>query len=1100
MNNARLSLRIVLLLTVFGIVSGPVYGKTTQWTGNTNTNWIAAGNWDNGVPEDNDTVQFDTSSDENLTTTCDISVTGITIEVINPSGNVSIDVQEISALGIAAIDMDSAQDDLTLASLITSFTISTSAVFDIASGRTITVEESIINGGNNLTVQGAGDLTFNPGGNFSGTGQLIMSGSGTITINTSTVFTGTLAINSGTVDLTTATNPLAAGDIDLNGGTLKLSQGINAANWIRTVDVIGSSAIDFNAVGSVIDGLITVSAAQVLTLQGGQAASITAGITGAGGLTLDMDANQVITVSTTGCDYTGDTTITSGNLTGGATNMLTDDGTYSLADDANALITLGGAETIGKLTGGGTTGGNIVKGTFWLTVTQGTDGTYGGAMSGTGGLIKAGAGKLTLTGNSGYTGNTTVSAGTLNMQHANAAGTTGAVTVSSGASLELEGGIAVGTKQLNLTGGGASNELVSVSGLNSWAGACSLQTATVDIVVSAGALTMSGIISGNIGTVDLVKSGAGELALTGDNEYLGDLVVNAGTCTLVHLDAFGAGDITLGGGTLKLGVAINADNWDPAITLTGSSAIDSDVAGSEIDQTINLNANTLTVQGDENIELSGVISGTGGVTTNMPPGIIVTLSAANTYSGPLTVTQGYLQLDDVDAFGTGAGGISLGNSALLDINVAIDAANWDPAITLTGGGAIYAGVAGSEIDQTINLNANNFIVFGSENIELSGVISGTGGVTIHMDAADDVATLSADNTYSGLLTVTEGVLILDHIGAFGTGAGGISLGGGTLRFGVQIVAANWDPAITLTGDAAIYSAASTSEIDEPINLNANTLTFQGISSVEVSSVISGTGGITVNMDAALPGVMLTGANTFSGLVTLTQGLLLLGHVDAFGTGAGGMSLGGGTLQLVTAINAANWDPAVTLTGDAAIDVDMPGSEIDQTINLNANTLTFVGDENLTLSGVISGTGGITENMDAADDVISLSAANSYSGTTVVDMGTLLVNAVQDNACNGAVTVANTAILGGTGTIKGAITVQDGGIVTPGSAGAGTLTTTTNVEFQGASKLIVDNVDASFDVLAVGGNLTLPAGTALIELEAGESYTTSNAVVTIAGYL
>ncbi len=59
-----------------------------------------------------------------------------------------------------------------------------------------------------------------------------------------------------------------------------------------------------------------------------------------------------------------------------------------------------------------------------MTVTQSTDSTYGGAISGTQAVTKAGTGNLTLSATSGYTGATTLSAGTL--------GVTGDISASSG--------------------------------------------------------------------------------------------------------------------------------------------------------------------------------------------------------------------------------------------------------------------------------------------------------------------------------------------------------------------------------------------------------------------------------------------------------------------------------------------------------------------------------------------------------------------------------------------------------------------------------------------------------------------------------------------
>src|SRR5206468_168984 len=67
-------------------------------------------------------------------------------------------------------------------------------------------------------------------------------------------------------------------------------------------------------------------------------------------------------------------------------------------------------------------------------------------VAGMGGFTKDGPGTLTLSGTNTYTGLTTVMAGILNIQNGSALGaTTTGTTVSSGATLQLQGGISVGT-------------------------------------------------------------------------------------------------------------------------------------------------------------------------------------------------------------------------------------------------------------------------------------------------------------------------------------------------------------------------------------------------------------------------------------------------------------------------------------------------------------------------------------------------------------------------------------------------------------------------------------------------------------------------------
>ena len=111
--------------------------------------------------------------------------------------------------------------------------------------------------------------------------------------------------------------------------------------------------------------------------------------------------------------YTGATTINAGTLRVSGGSAIADTSPVTLANTAGVSLDLTANETIGNLSGGGVTGGNITLNGNTLTVSEAVATTYSGIVSGTGGITKQGALALTLSGVNTYTGTTAINAGTL---------------------------------------------------------------------------------------------------------------------------------------------------------------------------------------------------------------------------------------------------------------------------------------------------------------------------------------------------------------------------------------------------------------------------------------------------------------------------------------------------------------------------------------------------------------------------------------------------------------------------------------------------------------------------------------------------------------
>lgn len=428
------------------------------------------------------------------------------------------------------------------------------------------------------------DLTFS--GEVSGVGGLTKSGTGVLTLSSTNTYSGGTTVNGGLINFATVDN-LGSGNITLDGGGLQWTSG-NVTDISARLEAIGAGGATFDTNAN------DVTLASVLS--------------GAGGVVKTGDG--ILTLSGTNT-YSGGTTVSAGTLKGNTSSLQGDitnnaivefaqasDGTYAnvmsgtgtLNKSGVGVLTLSGANTYsggttvsaGKLMG--TTDsvqGDIINNAM-VEIAQSSDGTYAGAMSGTGSLIKSDMGVLTLSGTNTYSGGTTVSLGTLKGDSASLQGniTNNSIVEFAQATDGTYADIMSGSGSLTKSGNG----ILTLSGTNTYSGTTTVNGGTLDITGDtsssafsiANGATLSG--SGTVGSTTIASGGILALSTTATLSINGDLVMDAGSTLKVNAYANGTnskvsatGTATINGGSVNV-VADSGGTWNNSTVYTVVSA------------------------------------------------------------------------------------------------------------------------------------------------------------------------------------------------------------------------------------------------------------------------------------------------------------------------------------------------------------------------------------------------------------------------------------------------------------------------------------------------------------------------------------------------
>ena len=737
---------------------------------------------------------------------------------------------------------------------------------------------------------------------------------------------------------------------------------------------------------------------------------------GASALTLSGTGTTILNGVNT---YTGATNINGGRARLGSSQALGVNSTVTLSNNASSILDLNGNNvTINGLQAQGTriqqgvadptnqnyevSSASVALGSGTLTVgSGGATSTFGGTLAGTGELVKVGTGSLTLHGdNTGFTGNFTIKAGTVDAGGAQGANTLG-----------------TGTITLGDSAGGSNNVTLNIGGPNNTAGRsysysnnivlAPLTTGTLQIVQphSNGLIWLNGTTTGNNSLI--VRGSGGTLTLSQFNNS-GNLTFNPFQGTT---QSGGGGSIGSNVQNVSIaGVNGGTFNWSRSIN----------------------NSGTITNSFNGTTTISGTITSASRLVQNSTSGTFA-ISAANTFTGDTFIQSGTLTLGN---------NLALQNSGIDTSGAGV--INATSRTTPTFGGLIGSKDIASVITTGYNsVTALTLNPQSGKSYTYSGNIgNGAANMTL-TKSGSGTQVLSGSNSYSGATTVSAGLL------QFGKAA---SLYGGTT--------ANWTATNIRTGSGATL-AFSVGGTDEFTTSNVSTLIANlanrssatngmndgSILGFDTTNAAGGT--FTISDAIANSGGPSGGAR---GLRKLGTGSLVLGSANSY---TGATSVEGGTLAfgLVSSLNSSS---GIGINAGAILDYTGSAATLSRNVTVatsGTGTIRNSGGQKLTLSGTLTKDGrvlrltggqfdvtgpivGTSANSDLLVDgasTVTLLSANTYNGPTFVNQASTLVVGIANAIPNNSVVTLGDATTRGTldlGTFTNAI----GGLVFSGSGG------------------------------------------------------------------
>ncbi len=598
-----------------------------------------------------------------------------------------------------------------------------------------------------------------------------------------------------------------------------------------------------------------------------------------------------------------------------------------------------------------------------------SQGTLDNNVTGEGQIVKSGSDELIVTGDNNYSGGTTISGGTLTVDHADSLGS---------GDIDNSGGLKVGEGELENTLSGSGS---------------------------------------------LVKTGTGELTLSGDNSYSGATTISDGTLIAANVNALGSGDID-NSGTLKLEAEgefnlANVTTQSGATTeLAKGTTLNVDSLTQQADSTLNIDlskANGKSAITADSVTLGGTlnVTGIGSVTDSWTPEaytytLIDSDSAITSDFDDLTIAG--MNREDVD-FLTIDGKVDETDNTHYDLTASLSwYADRDNATTDAHGtftlsdpdGSFNVAATLTDVDDTLDPGSR------------------WDGKSLTKEGAGTLI-LSGDNDYSGGTTINEGTLVAASTTALGTG---LVDNNATLVLDV-------DGEVSAVGGITTHSGATTQlALGTSLDLGDSALIQQDGSTLNVE----------LNSDSVQP-LITGGSATLGGDLVISDASLQARASDAEFQSFKLMDMDSDISGDFTSLTMNLTDQPDYLTVTGTINpADASEYLLTEGLSWNATatsatpahgTFTLGAGDSFEVTSVL---GDKTGNGDwdgksltkLGAGKLTLSGANTYSGDTNVQEGTLWLagdGTIGEVGSQQAVNVASGATFGGSNgtTVNGKVT-------------------------------------------------------------------------------